>query len=544
MKRYIIFAACVLFLISQSAYAETLLSFDTASRTAVLSGNADSGRVKSFVSFAVIPCGTDAENALINDNTLENVFYKTAQTDKDGNFKTEFSLPDSLENGQYSIISYDTSGKNINRVGLVNDDFLQDLTLINSAGSPSEMNEILKSLTDYNMDEEVLETLGNNIARYLYNSKPEPGYSKEGFVKTYNMGEGLARLEAGSITLGEFLREYSAYTDVNYNDTYGILSDAGKAEAEKLLKKELSLINGDFPAVYQRIFEISEIKGSTSADELKSNYLKSAADRKRPLSDYNKLGTYSKESVFLSMLSSIGSKNSLAEIDALFDECVKEQTPAAGGQTGGGGKTSAANKGSSAVSNSVPVTPPEKVKTGVFPDVKGHWAEEAIKELYEKGVINGFEDGSFCPDNAVTRAEFVKIMCKMFGLSGKGECSFNDVTSKDWFYDAVCTGEKYGLITGDDKGGFNPHKAITREDAAVILQRFLKLGTGSDINFADSEKISDYAENAVKALACAGIIKGYDDNTIKPDGEITRAEAAAVILRAGRHLQPSDGQAL
>lgn len=540
MKKFIIFTACALCIISKIAYAETLLSFDTASRTVSISGNAESGRVKSFVSFAVIPYGMDTENAEIKDNTLKNVFYKTAQADEDGNFKIEFSLPDSMENGQYSIISYDAAEKNINRFGLVNDDFLPDLSRINSAKSVSEMNEILKNLTAYNIDEETVEEFGNNIAAYLYNLKPENGYSKESFAKMYNMGEGLARLSAGSISLGDFLCEYSAYTDVNYTDTYEKLSETGKTEAEKLLKKEISSIKGDFPAVYQRIFEISEIKGSKTAGELKLNYLKSAEERNRLLSDYNSLGSYKQESVFLTMLSLIGSKNSLSEIDALFDECVREQKPTDSGTNaitpggGGGGKTSAANKGSAAVSNSVPVTPSENVnvKTEVLSDIKGHWAEDSIRELYGKGVINGFEDGSFHPDNAVTRAEFIKIMCKMFGLSGGKECRFNDVSSSDWFYDTVCTAEKYGLIAGNDEGGFAPYKSITREDAAVIIQRFLKLDTVSDITFADFEKISDYAADAVKALAGNGIMNGYDDNTINPKGEITRAEAAALILRA------------
>lgn len=510
-------------MLSANVYADTLLSADTESRTVTVSGNAESDRVKSFISFAVIPYG---------ENTSENVFYKTIQTGNDGNFKTEFSLPDKMPNGQYSVISYDASGKNINRLGLINDDFLPDLQRINSAASAAETENILKSLTSYTIDEETLADFGKSISLYLYNIRPVSGYTKESFVKTYNMGEALARAASGDISLGDLLREYSAYTDADYTNTYEKLSETGKTEADALFKKEISSISGNFAQVYMRIFEIAEIKGSKTAKELETSYLYSASQRNRSLADYNSLSSYKKESVFLLMFSSIGSKNSLSEIDALFDECVRKQkTPdkTAGGG-GGGGNSSGANRGtSSPVSNSVPAVMPDK--NDGLSDIRGHWAENDIKNLYEKGVINGFDDGKFCPDNAVTRAEFVKIMCRMFDLNGKGDCSFKDVSSSDWFYDAVCTAEKYGLAEGSD-GKFYPHKPITREDAAVILQRFLKTEITEDITFADSEKVSDYAVKAIQALAGKGIIKGYDDNTINPKGEITRAETAVIIQRA------------
>ena len=180
MKRTIIFTACALFMLSANVYADTLLSADTESRMVTVSGNAESDRVKSFISFAVIPYG---------ENTSENVFYKTIQTGNDGNFKTEFSLPDKMPNGQYSVISYDASGKNINRLGLISDDFLPDLQRINSAASAAETEDILKSLTSYTIDEETLADFGKSISLYLYNIRPVSGYTKESFVKTYNMGE-------------------------------------------------------------------------------------------------------------------------------------------------------------------------------------------------------------------------------------------------------------------------------------------------------------------------------------------------------------------
>lgn len=541
MKKSIIFAACVLCMLSESAYAKTLLNKDTASGALVLSGNAETERVKSFASFAVIPYGMNVDGNVIQNN-FENVFYKTVQTDNDGNFKTEFSLPDNMSNGQYSVISYGADGKSINRFGLINGDFSAELAGINSASDTLETYEALKGLSSYAVDGDTLEKWGKAVSEYLCRAKTDNGYNADTFVKAYNMGEALARLEAEDISLGNMLCEYSAYTEVSYSDTYEKLTETGRAEAEKLIKREIPSVSGNFAEVYQRIFEISEMKGSKSAKELEENYLNSAKQRNRSLSEYNSLSSYKRENVFLVMLSSIEAKNSLNEIDALFDECVREQKTDGGNREtgggtggGGGGGSSAANRGtSSPVKNSVPVksSPNTTENTKKLSDINGHWAESDIRKLYEKGIVNGFEDGNFYPDNAVTRAEFVKIMCGMFGLSGNKACSFNDVSSNDWFYAQVCAAESHGLITGNDNGSFVPLEAITREDAAVIIQRLIKAEITQNIEFADSHKISDYALEAIKALAGKGIMNGYGDNTINPKGRITRAETAAIILRA------------
>lgn len=70
----------------------------------------------------------------------------------------------------------------------------------------------------------------------------------------------------------------------------------------------------------------------------------------------------------------------------------------------------------------------------------------------KKGFINGYEDGTFKPDNSMTRAEFVKIVNKVFGFTEKGTESFSDVNKEDWYYSDICIAVKVGYINGKLKG--------------------------------------------------------------------------------------------
>ena len=70
-------------------------------------------------------------------------------------------------------------------------------------------------------------------------------------------------------------------------------------------------------------------------------------------------------------------------------------------------------------------------------DISGHWAEKVITQWQEKGLISGYEDGTFKPDNSVTRAEFVIMLNKALGFTQKGNVTFSDVSANAWYYDAV-----------------------------------------------------------------------------------------------------------
>lgn len=189
-----------------------------------------------------------------------------------------------------------------------------------------------------------------------------------------------------------------------------------------------------------------------------------------------------------------------------------------------------------------PVTPdikaPDTVKPAALPfrDVEGHWAKEDIAFVYEKGIISGDENGSFRPDDAVTRAEFAKLSALLMGYGGgKTGIAFSDVPQDAWSYEYISALYEKGIIRGKSEDYFGADEAITRQDAAVILYRAQtmagRLFEQGDTAFSDQAEIADYAQTAVFALAQAGILQGKEDGKFVPDHNITRAEAASVIAR-------------
>lgn len=163
-------------------------------------------------------------------------------------------------------------------------------------------------------------------------------------------------------------------------------------------------------------------------------------------------------------------------------------------------------------------------------DISGHWAEKTIAEWQEKGLIKGYSDGSFKPDNSISRAEFVVIMNNAKGFNEVGEISLKDVAEDDWFYEAVAKAVTEGYTKGYEDGTFRPDNTITRAEAAVMMANVMDLEAKEDGDeFSDTEEIPSWAKNSVNAVVGAGFMKGYPDGTFKAANPITRAEAVTAL---------------
>lgn len=163
-------------------------------------------------------------------------------------------------------------------------------------------------------------------------------------------------------------------------------------------------------------------------------------------------------------------------------------------------------------------------------DYEGHWAEATIQKWMDEGKVTGYEDGSYKPDNNVTRAEFVKMVNGIIDYDGKGEVTYNDVPSTEWFYDFISVAQEIGYISGYSDNEFGPNDYITREQAASILSRIQYLNnnvTGIE-KFNDNDNISSWAKGSVGAASEAGFIKGYEGN-FNPLNNLTRAEALTML---------------
>ena len=181
-----------------------------------------------------------------------------------------------------------------------------------------------------------------------------------------------------------------------------------------------------------------------------------------------------------------------------------------------------------------PETAPETTETVtvLLNDIGGHWAEPAINNLVSKRLITGYPDGSFKPERNITRAEFVAILVKGFQLpANKGEV-FND-TAGHWGQDAISTAYAAGIISGYNDRYFGPDDPVTREQMAVMTVRATRLSNVSNPqNFSDNQTIAPWAKEAVVAVRSRQLISGYPDNTFRPQNLTTRAEAVSVISRS------------
>ncbi|MGI2298032.1 S-layer homology domain-containing protein [Paenibacillus sp. GXUN7292] len=181
-----------------------------------------------------------------------------------------------------------------------------------------------------------------------------------------------------------------------------------------------------------------------------------------------------------------------------------------------------------------------------FNDLNGHWSKAAVEQLASKLIIRGMTASEFAPEKTVTRAEFVAMITRALGIENNGVFvqQFNDVQEADWFAGAVQSAVQAGLITGFENGSFLPDERITREQMAVIAFRALsfagKQGSVADLNglaaaFNDNSAISPWAKPSVAQLVEAGVMTGLNAEQFSPKGLATRAQAAVIIKRLLQH---------
>ena len=196
-------------------------------------------------------------------------------------------------------------------------------------------------------------------------------------------------------------------------------------------------------------------------------------------------------------------------------------------QSGGSGSSGTGS------SKTIVMTP---VEVSLPQDVIGHWAQDYIRELMERQAVSGYPDGTFRPNANITRAEFATILVKALNLQPRAGKVFND-TVNHWAKDVISTAHAHGIINGYDDNTFGPDDYITREQMAVMIARAAGLyNAAAGTQFADSNTFSEWAVNAIAAISEKGIITGYPDGTFKPKNYATRAEAATVITKILKYL--------
>ena len=203
----------------------------------------------------------------------------------------------------------------------------------------------------------------------------------------------------------------------------------------------------------------------------------------------------------------------------------------------------------SGLKNDVDVDNPDPVFERLpnpFKDVTGSvaWGDAHILRMAQLGIVKGKTADTFEPDAHLTRAEFVTLLLRAAGLAPKDDetpksgISFEDVPQDHWAYKFVARASELGIITrAEYRRKFEPDGAITRMEIAIMLTRALGLDTeamddaGSNLPFDDAKDVPPLYRGYVLRAVEWKVLKGYDDNTFRPNRRATRREACVMLYR-------------
>ena len=174
-----------------------------------------------------------------------------------------------------------------------------------------------------------------------------------------------------------------------------------------------------------------------------------------------------------------------------------------------------------------------------FPDVtEGDWFYDAVRYAYETGLMDGVGDSLFAPNSQTTRAQLVTILHRLAGEPEPGgDSGFADVAAGTWYTDAVAWAAQNGIVNGVSDTEFVPGDDITREQLAAILYRYAAY-QGYDVSqradlsgFGDASSISGYAQEALSWAHAQGLVLGFEDGSLRPQGTASRAQIATILMR-------------
>ena len=457
-------------------------------------------------------------------------------SDSDGKFSESLKLSNDMLSGKYTIyLASNTSETTVEFMYVNEGQAAAVLPQINSAASATALASVISAnATALGIDPAIISTYLNRIS-VLLNAWNRTFAAAHEFSTSFN--EALACLYINDGFVSQTLLRYSADLGLDYEQDYNKLSDKEKSKLDALLTStnySVSPIKESYP----KLSILAKVQAADRWSALQTIILGNSVAIGADISSSSRYASVqNKDAVFERMFLSSCTKfeNILENFNSAVEfvlENEKKTIPngngaiSLGGGGGGGGIEIALGR------DVLDAVAPENIGKAVkdFPDTQNSWAREQIAELVERKIINGFPDGTFGPDLSITRAEFSKMLVLAFSMALSDGDSFLDVSSDDWFAPYVYSAYKENIVKGYDNL-FAPHDNITRQDAAVMIHRYLSnknIAPIGEKNFNDSLYISDYAQDAVSALASAKLLNG-DNNLFNPHNNTTRAEASTII---------------
>jgi len=175
----------------------------------------------------------------------------------------------------------------------------------------------------------------------------------------------------------------------------------------------------------------------------------------------------------------------------------------------------------------------DKYEQSSYIDIKtGHWANDSIQYLNKSGLIKGYPNGTFKPNDSLTRAEAASLIARTLNLTSTKPNPFSDVNENNFAYDDIAAVAEKGIVVGREKGMFYPNGALTRAEMSSILSRAFDLTkkTNQPKQFSDVHP-SHWAYDSIIQIVESELTSGYPDGTFKPSNKITRAEFSVFLAK-------------
>jgi heme-binding NEAT domain protein len=337
----------------------------------------------------------------------------------------------------------------------------------------------------------------------------------------------------------------TAVPDGYYSISYTILKD-GTSETSMMdtyaVHPGTLIVSGGQKYLAITLKQSKEITGFTveqsSASVIASNATANTRTVQFPISD---LGT--KLNAWVKIDWAEMNYNNSYDVDILVGSTVGGQVSNPAGTIDAGTVSTSATPTPSA--SATPTPTPAVNNTGAtagnntaanLTDLSGHWAQAAIEKAVQSGLVKGYDDNSFRPNNPVSRAEFAVLISRALKLEGSTAQStqFSDQSSiPAWAKDGVAQIAALQILSGYEDGSFRADRKITRTELAVIMVRAKGLTVDANAvpTFSDAADIPAWARPYVAAAEQAGLISGKGNNRYAPADYATRAEAVSLLVK-------------
>ena len=488
----------------------------------------------------------------ILDENEDVVFIQTIASDDKGNIDEILKMPQDMKSGEYKL--------SVSAVGL-SDPLVFPFEYADSA----DAEKLLKDLNAADNAKTLTETLNSNISKFnlpggfydklsegtkekigeeIFVGRPTGGYeSLNDIVKILKRETAIFSIGASS-TVDDIEKVLSAFKDIfNITDKntnihlykiYSGLSTSQKSIFDEVLLQTNPRNLTEFYTDFDKAVFLAVISSADEPQKITDAISQNGKTVGLDFTCYNKCKP---STVALALL---GNKYlTMNELESAIKKIYTNEdnnTTNSGGNGGSGSSGGTGGKGGSITAPSISNNADNKLPSEQrFSDLAGvEWAKDAIEYLADKDIVSGDGDGTFRPNDFITREEFVKMLVEAFGLyNSDAKSDFDDLGQNHWAYLYVSSAYESKIVKGISETEFGIGENITRQDMAVMSANAVKsLGiemSGDEKTFSDAGSISDYAIDAVQSMAKVGIINGFEDGSFAPFAMATRAQAAKIL---------------